>query len=230
MTAEQILMAEFKKLVEKFAKPNEEVVVFDIGARDLKEAEIFSNSWPKVRVHSFEPNPNQSWYCAERAKTFPDKITFNPVGLSNYIGESDFFKCLDNVGQSSIFDYSEKFKELKTIPSCERCKIKVTTIDDYCSQNGVKRINGIWMDTQASELQILEGGKNALKFTDVVYCETWFLRLYESNSLYEDVHAFLTENNFIQFWTDTPKGRTLVTDWRGPYIGCNVIFVNKSLL
>ena len=76
-------------------------------------------------------------------------------------------------------------------------EIETITLDNFISKNSIDNLDFIKIDTQGSELDIFNGGKNSLKNVVKIICEVEFVPIYEDQPLFGDVNKFLNENGFM---------------------------------
>ena len=76
-------------------------------------------------------------------------------------------------------------------------EIETITLDNFISKNTIDNLDFIKIDTQGSELDIFNGGKNSLKNVVKIICEVEFVPIYEDQPLFGDVNKFLNDNGFM---------------------------------
>ena len=77
--------------------------------------------------------------------------------------------------------------------------MKAITLEKYCNDQEIRKINYLHIDTQGSDLDVLKGLKNKLNIVDQGVLEATTnenTSLYESNHTINDVKNFLQLNNF----------------------------------
>jgi hypothetical protein len=75
--------------------------------------------------------------------------------------------------------------------------IEMTTLDDWCATEGVERVDAIKIDTQGSELAILQGGADILRTVRSVEIEVEFNELYEDIPLFGEIDAYMRSQGFV---------------------------------
>ncbi|PIR69966.1 MAG: hypothetical protein COU47_00850 [Candidatus Niyogibacteria bacterium CG10_big_fil_rev_8_21_14_0_10_46_36] len=75
-------------------------------------------------------------------------------------------------------------------------KVRIISLDNAASRYDCKDVAFLKIDTQGTELDILKSGKEMLHSVVVIAIESEFVSLYKNQSLFSDVHAFLTEKGF----------------------------------
>jgi FkbM family methyltransferase len=141
-------------------------IVLDIGANMGQYACRINNILKNGdgEVYSFEPvNTNFMALRSMKRKLKLTKVTINHFGISNINGEATInipiFKGDLVVGtQATLLDLDARYKMSSGIKFKTEV-IKLTTIDDFVSENQLNRVDFIKSDTEGNECKVLEGGK-----------------------------------------------------------------------
>lgn len=109
--------------------------------------------------------------------------------------------------------------------------VECMTLDDICSSLNV-RPDFIKLDTQGTELEILQGGAHTLDDALIVEVEVEFARLYENQPLFADVHAFMRDHGFMlldlgNFLYVKPRGMAGVGGPKGRLIDGDALYVKE---
>jgi FkbM family methyltransferase len=142
------------------------ILFFDVGASDGETAVAALREFPKARVISFEPHPVT---FSELMTKMSGKARFQAVNsaLGSEIGEVEMFEY-DNSNINSLTDraqYAVRFGQRS-----RRISIQCTTLDAYCAQNNIERIDVLKIDTEGSDYKVLQGSsamlpKHAIRFS-----------------------------------------------------------------
>lgn len=125
---------------------------------------------------------------------------FVPVALGPEPGLATLYMTRDPGGYSvypSSADAVEHHPGLEGGRVERTMAISVTTLDDWCTQEGVANVDVIKLDTQGSELGILEGAAGMLAGARAIEVEVQFNELYEGVPLFGDVDRFLRAQGFM---------------------------------
>ncbi|MEQ8228951.1 MAG: FkbM family methyltransferase [Rhodospirillales bacterium] len=89
--------------------------------------------------------------------------------------------------------------------------IDCITLSAFCTREGIERIDHIKIDTQGTELEILEGAAEILPRISVISAEVEFVPLYRGQPLFDDLVRYLRAHGFrfVGF-------KELITDDRKP--------------
>jgi FkbM family methyltransferase len=213
-----------------FSKLRGPHTVFDVGANVGQSVLKYRATLPEARIHSFEPLPKA--YRELRLVAEKDGNTVaNFFALHATKGRREFLSNRGGANQTSSFlppaDVVQHSYPAHAFELEKRIEVETTTLDAYCSENGVQHIHILKMDTQGTELDILHGATAMLQSGAVTmaYVEILFSPLYQGNALYHDIASFMHEQEmdlFRIYYLNHGVG--------GRHIGGDALFVKRSLL
>jgi FkbM family methyltransferase len=132
----------------------------DIGASNCETSNIVKKIWPQCDILLIEANQEfENLY-----KNYGYKYIFKCLGKEN--SETIFYKTRKNnfsSGNSIYREMSEAYNDESVITE----KIKIYKLDDIVD----KKFDFIKLDTQGSELDIINGGLNTISSSKVVIAE-----------------------------------------------------------
>ncbi len=132
-------------------------VVFDVGSRtDLEYYKLK----PNCEYHLFEPNPEFVESLKEQAEG-KSNIHINAFGLADIDGVHKYHRGLQ------MFEGGEG-----TTPAGD-WELPVKTLDGYCAEKGIKRIDFLKIDTEGYDYKVLLGGKNIIPKCRFIQYEYW---------------------------------------------------------
>lgn len=186
------------------------VVLIDVGAR--------GGIHPKwrplhgvIKAIGFEPDADE---CRRLNEAAVNNHTYFPVALFNKKGKVNINMTREPVCSSILepnhallnrFLASEEFEVTGSI------EVTCDSLDGIVQSNGIKDIDFIKLDTQGTELQILQGAVKTL----AEYCvfgievELEFSPMYKDQPLFGDVDRFLRANDYSLFDIAIPLGRKI---------------------
>ena len=93
--------------------------------------------------------------------------------------------------------FLEKYQQLETMYLENISEIDTVSLDHFCFENKIEKIDFIKIDIQGAELDVFKGAKNTLKNTLCIISEVEFVPFYINQPLFGDVHNFLIGEDFM---------------------------------
>lgn len=146
--------------------------IFDIGCfKGNFSRELKKNIKNKAHFFLFDANPNleindfnyeKIAFSNSKGKKFFYLNTFFPASGSslNKIHLKD--KLWNFTRKLVTFNFGKQFKTIE---------VETNTIDSYCKEKNIDRIDVLKIDTEGSEIEILEGAKLMLNKTEIIVLE-----------------------------------------------------------
>ncbi len=178
----------------KFNKP----VIFDIGSHKGKLTKFFLNIYKDARVYCFEPNKK----ALDILKSIKNKkiIPYNfAVGKKNgekfiNFSDLDLTSSMIKLNEQSYYLKIKKFILKKN--KMKKLKVKVISIDNFCKNKKIKKIDLLKIDTEGSEYEVLLGSKRIIQNVSYIMIEIQKNDMYQNYSI-KKIEDFLKNNNFI---------------------------------
>ena len=99
--------------------------------------------------------------------------------------------------------------------------VKTTTINKFCADNKIDRIDFMWLDLQGNEYKVLSKADSILHTTKAIFAEYSLVELYEGLMLYDEFKAFMNSVGFEEVYNENVYNS----------LGCgNSLFVRKELI
>ncbi|HYF12700.1 MAG TPA: FkbM family methyltransferase [Candidatus Paceibacterota bacterium] len=186
--------------IRKIVKKND--LVFDVGANNGFLTVFLSKCVGSGgKVYSFEPNPEaRKEFKKNIALNELENVNLSPSALSSQVGTTQLNYVPDNHRLSSLAPISNThYGENKTMV------VGTDTIDNYCAQNHIDRIDFLKIDVEGLEYEVLWGAQRMLKSHAIaaVQFEMWERNekllnlLYESG--YEIDYSYTNSSNYYAF-------------------------------
>lgn len=135
-------------------------VVFDVGAHIGEWAKLVLEINPEVELHCFEPS--LSTFEKLRSQKFPLNVICNNFGLSSQDRRAELKIFEKESGMNSL--YRREGIEDRGFPPQEGIEtITLRTLDDYCIEKNIRRIDYLKLDIEGHELEALRGAEMMLK-------------------------------------------------------------------
>lgn len=165
---------------------NNNDIVFDIGANNGYFS-LYAAKRGKM-VYAFEPLPK---LCNKIKETIQinkiENVVLENIGIAKEKGELSFFESHIHNGCHSLFKRDESDTEIK---------IKTNSLENYCDENSIKKIDFLKLDCEGAEYEIFESlsedflkkriEKISLEYHDDIV----------SNKTYTDILRLLSYNNY----------------------------------
>jgi FkbM family methyltransferase len=136
-------------------------IVFDVGAH-FGFFSYYAVQKGAKEVYAFEPNPYVFEILKKHAEMWSDKIKPYQLALSEKNGEADLFISGELGTISTMLENREK-SILKFYKYNKKVKVKTMTLDSFCKEYNVERVDFIKIDTEGSEREIIKGAKETIK-------------------------------------------------------------------
>lgn len=121
-------------------------IALDCGA-NRGEFSRWLSEHSTAQVHSFEPDSR----LFSKLPSLP-RVTFHPLAVD---GESGEFELALGESNCSSAVYREREKQ-------EVIQVRKTSLDDFCSAHGIRRIDFLKLDIEGAELSVLERTSDSL--------------------------------------------------------------------
>lgn len=136
-------------------------ILFDVGANCGSYSIALRQSFPSANITAFEPN-------SEVYPSLVDRLSRSGVecvnlGLSDEPGEMELFLRSSNRQTSHASVYQGVLADLHAYSDVEKISVGLTTLDQYCQEKEIERIDFLKIDTEGHELAVLRGAKALLE-------------------------------------------------------------------
>jgi len=158
------------QVISRFINANQ--VVFDVGANAGDWTQEVLNQGPDVEIHLFEPIPN---VYQKLLQNLAEKIPSGKVmPLNLALGQKQEIKTFYHYEDLSVLSTFYRRVEVEKQGNFNPPKsfpVVTTTIDIYCQQQEIKRINFLKIDVEGGELDVLYGAKHFLETGRIDYLQ-----------------------------------------------------------
>jgi 2-O-methyltransferase len=158
-------------------------IILEIGCNDGTHTSWFLKIFKNPTIYCFEPDPKAIVHFKEKIRNHKNVKLFE-IALSDRDGEANFHQSNGTeqewTGSGSLREPKEHLKVHPQIKFDRQISVVTSRLDTWCNQNDIENIDFIWMDVQGAEIDVFNGGVNALKNTRFLYTE------YSDRELYKD--------------------------------------------
>lgn len=188
---------EFDDLRFLYSSLNEEPeCIFDCGANIGLVSYEFAKRFRRAKIHAFEPNPD---VFRQMNGLLHDKgsILTKNLGIAELPGELEFRKN-SNTGTSSFRDPNSFHPFARSV---DVITVPVTSIEEYCFNAGIGKIDILKLDIEGFELEALKGSGAFLENgrIDFILCEVNLVPTYDLQPCIEEIVGFCRGKGFYPY-------------------------------
>jgi FkbM family methyltransferase len=186
------------------------LTIFDIGSCEGEDSVRYARHFPRARVFAFEPLPaNQQLVRANFTRYGAANAELVPLALSDRTGEATFHVSSGRpkdefAGQD--WNYGNKSSSLLApaqedpmhgwVEFKETITVHTDTLDNFCRDRVLGRIDFIHMDVQGAEHLVLQGARAMLPNITAIWLEVSDRQLYQGQKLRTDIGRFMHDHGF----------------------------------
>lgn len=190
-------MSDIRSLLSHVANPT----VFDVGANVGQSVTRFKELFPRCELHAFEPSPDTFRHLEANTTGFENVRLVN-AGVGSTSGMQ---VLIEN-------DHSDMSSFLRPGPTAHgkimrETPIGVTTLDEYCADQGVSHIDLLKTDTQGYDFEVIRGAAGLMAANQIrlIHTEVIFSEMYEDLPPFDELYRFLVNQRFrliafYNFW------------------------------
>jgi len=174
-----------------------DLIVVDVGCR-WGFADRFLNQLDVFRLYGFDPDKDE---CERLSRLYPrDRVTLVPLGLADREGVAKLYLTKEPACSSMYepdFQLTKNCPELECAQKTNEVEMDISTLDLWASEVGLEYVDHIKIDTQGSELLVLNGAEKLLDKIRTLEVEVEFNPIYQGQPLFADVDHFLRKRGFV---------------------------------
>lgn len=156
------------------SKPNKRVNIFDVGcyignfSREIKKN---ISKKLKANYYLFDPNPyiqlnDFNYHCIG----ISNKITKKKFNYNTYFPSSG--SGFSNITRDDLlWNLSRKLLTFNLFKKFKQFTVRTNTLDNFCHQKKIFRIDVLKIDTEGHEFEVLNGAKKILNKTRIIQIE-----------------------------------------------------------
>ena len=211
ITAYLATVSDAEREFGRLFRADEPLVICDIGACEGEDSVRYARAYPHARVFAFEPLPaNQELVRANFARHGATNAELVPLALSDRAGEATFHVSSGrppDLFAGENWNYGNKSSSL-LVPAAtgpmhgwiefkEAITVRTGTLDDFCAQRGLARIDFIQMDVQGAEQLVLAGATAMLPRITAIWLEVSAREHYRGQALGPAITRFMRARGFV---------------------------------
>ncbi|WP_237228587.1 FkbM family methyltransferase [Rubinisphaera sp. JC750] len=133
---------------------------FDVGANKGQYSELLLTHLPNARLTLFEPNPLLSDGLARR---FGETARIVQAAVGSHVGDTALHTHTDIASSSKGTLHQQVLTSIYHEQQIEKTTVNITTLDDYCDQNCINRINFLKLDIEGHEKFAIDGSSRLIR-------------------------------------------------------------------
>jgi FkbM family methyltransferase len=155
-----------KYVVERVLKkyiPEENAILFDVGANVGEYTELLNKYFPKAKIFSFEPNKKIHAILEKKFQNNKNTTAEN-LGLGSLCeqGNKLFSYKLEKHTRLGT-SHRKMLEEVYVLDDeIEEIEFVMDTLDGYCEKQNIQKIDFLKVDVEGGELDVLKGAKTML--------------------------------------------------------------------
>tara|TARA_X000001316_G_C904443_1_gene21605 strand:- start:29 stop:727 length:699 start_codon:yes stop_codon:yes gene_type:complete len=166
--------------------------IFDIGANVGQTSLPLLRVFEQADIHSFEPTRHAYEILAHRAQQH-ERLHSHNIAFGDQRGSLTI-----PVVDASLTNTLRPDHEQRT-QDAHMENVSVNTVDDFCNEQSIERIDVLKCDTEGYDVPILHGAKRMLKSSLIssLIIETSFDEKNKLQSNFFEVHELLTSYGYV---------------------------------
>jgi FkbM family methyltransferase len=197
--------------INKSLKETRYITVFDVGANignySLAAHNILKHR--ELRIFSFEP-AKETFIILSRNLKGSDNIIPVNSGLSNKISVQKLYSNHSSSGLASVYNRRLSHFDIELNKYEE---INLTTIDNFCDENGITSIDFLKIDVEGHELKVLHGAKKMIRESRIRFIQFEFGGCnIDSRTFFQDFFYLLKDK--YKIYKIMPKGLYQIDEYK----------------
>jgi len=189
----------------------------DVGAHVGQSAKQYLERFPAATIHCFEPSPES---YRQLVAGFHDRVSViaHNVALGDRAGTREL-RLNERSSTNSLLEPDERsasYIDSRQLSAGATKPVEVATLDSFCADRGIERIDILKVDVQGAELLVLQGGAALLNRSAIaiVYVESQFAPLYRDQADFWSLSAYLHDCGYVLYGLfDLCYGRNGLLAW-----------------
>lgn len=194
--------------------------VIDIGANKGRHTRMYRRKFPDAMVYAVEPVPHLAASIEKWAESQNGRVKVLNLALSNCTGETEFF-----VNHKASIWSTLRVPDGEPEEDYERIVVDVDTLDNLAGRIDVAGDVLVKIDTEGSDIDVLEGGETMLRGASAILIESIFYptRYGDDAPTFEEVVGAMMELGFVY------RGNVRCCWSEGVCNGADALFVRREV-
>ena len=147
-----------------------------------------------------EPIPRVFDQLVENISVIPGQVAYQYLLTDSNDKDYEFNIAGESGESSSIYDLAEHRDIWPTIEYTDSIRLRGSTLEAMIDREGVdiNKYQGLVLDTQGSELLVLQGARNILRQFSYIKLEAWDFNAYDGCCQMDELIAYLKQFHFYE--------------------------------
>lgn len=167
-------------LLQKHLKLGDAPVFIDAGANVGSFSRLFAGLYPRALIHALEPHPGNF-----KSLSQIEGIHSHNLALGSKEGTLELFDK-DSEGSTFASVYPEVLSKVHRTEAMA-VSVQCTTLDKFCTQQAISKVDFLKIDTEGYEFEILQGASELIRTSAVPHI------LFEFNSMNTISRVFMRD-------------------------------------
>ncbi|NSL85359.1 FkbM family methyltransferase [Chitinophaga solisilvae] len=169
--------------------------ILDVGANKGQFALAAAQRYPDAVIHSFEPVPDTFAELLQNTRKTPAIHTHN-FALGSCNGMLEFYSNSYSHASSALQVSELQQQLIPRTANARKIEVAVRQMDSLLGHITFRAPVLLKLDVQGFEKEVLLGAEKCIPQIDYLVFETSFVRMYEGEPLFDEMHHFVKEQGF----------------------------------
>ncbi len=160
-------------------------IIFDVGANIGKFSYALREQFSNAKIYAFEPVTDT--FNALQENLVEYNIRCINRGLGEFPGNQVIYSSADQKKSSKASLHKDVLTRAHKLDDVISIKICMDSVDNFCRENNILKIDFLKIDTEGNELEVLKGAKRMI-FENKIHCV-----LFEFNEMNVFSRVFLKD-------------------------------------
>jgi FkbM family methyltransferase len=186
----------FMQLARLSASLGDCPTIVEAGAHSGLDTVYLSSLFSGGTVHALEPVPDLYARLTTRTKGLANVRTYK-CALGARSGRAILhLSAGSSDGSSSLLQPTGHLEYHPSVTFAASLEVPCISLDDWASNNGIAKVDLLWLDLQGLEFDVLSASSLVLPTVKAIYTEVSLKEMYGGTCLYPDYRRWLESQGF----------------------------------
>jgi FkbM family methyltransferase len=174
-------------------------VVVDVGAGYGETTTVYRRAFPSATIYAFEPTPEAAEALRRRHEGEPVEVVEAAVGAAPAEASLNVNRFQPTSSLLATAATADSYWGEGVLDTEEVVTVPLLTLDRFCADRGIERIDLLKIDVQGAEHLVLAGARDLLARQAVraLYFEVLLVETYDGQVRLDEYLALLYESNYV---------------------------------